>query len=104
MGEVLGAAPMIREGGESLLHLFAHVRSEEEAWGAVEGLLEGAVALRVAAEASVDGGRHEVVPAAFDQLNETDQAQPGSVRDERQAEVAVKVPAHLALVAVDQAR
>ena len=44
------------------------------------------MALRVAAEAGVDRGRQKAAAAAFDQLNEADQAQAGSVSDQRQAE------------------
>ena len=93
-----------QSGGESPLHFFAHARSEEDARGAVEGLLESPVALRVAAEAGVDRGRQKAAAAAFDQLNEANQAQAGSVSDQRQADVPVKVAAHLARVAVDQTR
>ena len=98
-GRISGA---IQSGGEAPLHFFAHARSEEDARGAVEGLLESPVALRVAAEAGVDRGRQKAAAAAFDQLNEADQAQAGSVSDQRQADVPVKVAAHLARVAVDQ--
>ena len=99
VGEILAF-----RGGEAPLHFFAHARSEEDARGAVEGLLESPVALRVAAEAGVDRGRQKAAAAAFDQLNEADQAQAGSVSDQRQADVPVKVAAHLARVAVDQTR
>ena len=92
------------DGGESPLHFFAHARSEEDARGAVEGMLESPVALRVAAEAGVDRGRQKAAAAAFDQLNEAEQAEAGSVSDQRQADVPVKVAAHLARVAVDQTR
>jgi len=62
------------------------------------------VALRVAAEAGVHRGRQKAAPAAFDQLNEADQAEAGSVGDQRQTDVAMKEAAHLAGVAVDQTR
>src|SRR6185369_17927801 len=92
------------EGGEAPLHLFVQPGPEEDARGAVEGVLESPVALRVAAEAGLDRGRQKAALIVLDQLNEADQTQPGSVSDQGQTEVPVKVAAQLAGVAVDQAR
>src|SRR4051794_37144840 len=92
------------EGGEAPLHFFAQARAEEVARGAVERLLESAVTLRVAAEAGVDRGDQKAAVTAFNLLNEPYQPQAGSGSDQGQAEVPVEVAAHLARIAVDQAR
>src|SRR3569623_914425 len=89
---------------EALFHLFADARAEEDARRTFEGLLEGPVALRVAAEAGIDRGRKEALLATRDGLDEANQAQARSVGDQGQADVPVEGAAHLAGVTADQPR
>src|SRR5690606_35066310 len=86
------------------LHSFAEAGEEELARRASELGLEGAVALGVGAEAGGARDGHQVALARLSEADQLEQAQAGSVTDERGAHVPVELTAELARVNAELAR